>query len=106
SNNGSIAEPRTELAPMTQLAMLDWALVTNPAFPAKTIGELIARAKAKPGQIDFASGGVGSAQQIAMELLMARSGIKLTHVPYRGVTPALKDRKSTRLNSSHQIISY
>ena len=71
--------------------MLDWALVANPAFPAKTIGELVALAKPKPGEINFASGGVGSAQQIAMELLMARSGIKLTHVPYRGVTPALND---------------
>ena len=57
----------------------------------KTIGELTALAREKPGVINFASGGVGSAQQIAMELLMARSHIKLTHVPYRGVTPALND---------------
>ena len=90
-NKSSKFDPRTDLAPITQLAVLDWALVANPAFPAKTIGELIALAKAKPGAIDFASGGVGSAQQIAMELLMARSGIKLTHVPYRGVTPGLND---------------
>jgi tripartite-type tricarboxylate transporter receptor subunit TctC len=90
-NKGSKLDPRTDLAPITQLAVLDWALVANPAFPAKTIGELIALAKAKPGQIVFASGGVGSAQQIAMELLMARSGIRLTHVPYRGVTPGLND---------------
>ena len=84
-------DPRTDLAPITQLAILDWALVANPAFPAKTIEELVALAKANPGKIDFASGGVGSAQQIAMELLMAHFGIKLTHVPYRGVTPALND---------------
>ena len=90
-NKSSKFDPRTDLAPITQLAVLDWALVANPAFPANTIGELIALAKAKPGEIDFASGGVGSAQQIAMELLMARSGIKLTHVPYRGVTPGLND---------------
>jgi tripartite-type tricarboxylate transporter receptor subunit TctC len=90
-NKSSKFDPRTDLAPITQLAVLDWALVAHPAFPAKTIGELVALAKAKPGQIDFASGGVGSAQQIAMELLMARTGIKLTHVPYRGVTPGLND---------------
>ena len=90
-NKSSKFDPRTDLAPITQLAVLDWALVAHPAFPARTIGELIALAKAKPGEIDFASGGVGSAQQIAMELLMARSGIRLTHVPYRGVTPGLND---------------
>ncbi len=90
-NKNAKFDPRNDLAPITQLAVLDWALVANPAFPAKTIGELVALAKPKPGEINFASGGVGSAQQIAMELLMARSGIKLTHVPYRGVTPALND---------------
>ena len=90
-NKSAKFDPRNDLAPITQLAVLDWALVANPAFPAKTIAELTALAKTKPGEINFASGGVGSAQQIAMELLMARTGIKLTHVPYRGVTPALND---------------
>ena len=90
-NKSAKFDPRNDLAPITQLAVLDWALVAHPAFPAKTIGDLTALAKTKPGEINFASGGVGSAQQIAMELLMARTGIKLTHVPYRGVTPALND---------------
>jgi tripartite-type tricarboxylate transporter receptor subunit TctC len=90
-NKSSKFDPRKDLAPITQLAVLDWALVAHPAFPAKTIGELVALAKTKPGEINFASGGIGSAQQIAMELLTTRSGIRLTHVPYRGVTPALND---------------
>ena len=80
-NKSSKFDPRSDLAPITQLAMLDWALVAHPAFPAKTIGELVALAKQKPAAIDFASGGVGSAQQIAMELLMAHYGIKLTTCP-------------------------
>jgi tripartite-type tricarboxylate transporter receptor subunit TctC len=84
-------DPRTDFEPITLLASLDWALVANPAFPAKTVQELIKLAKEKPGELNFASGGVGTAQQIAMELLMARAGIKLTHVPYRGVTPGLND---------------
>jgi tripartite-type tricarboxylate transporter receptor subunit TctC len=84
-------DPRTDFEPITLLASLDWALVANPAFPAKTVQELIKLAKEKPGELNFASGGVGTAQQIAMELLMARTGIKLTHVPYRGVTPGLND---------------
>jgi tripartite-type tricarboxylate transporter receptor subunit TctC len=84
-------DARTDFEPITLLASLDWALVANPAFPAKTVQELIKLAKEKPGELNFASGGVGTAQQIAMELLMARTGIKLTHVPYRGVTPGLND---------------
>lgn len=84
-------DPRTDFEPITLLASLDWALVANPAFPAKTVQELIKLAKEKPGELNFASGGVGTAQQIAMELLMARTGVKLTHVPYRGVTPGLND---------------
>jgi tripartite-type tricarboxylate transporter receptor subunit TctC len=90
-NKSARFDPRSDLEPITQLAVLDWALVASPAFPAGTIGELVALARAKPGEINFASGGVGSAQQIAMELMMARTGIKLTHVPYRGVTPGLND---------------
>jgi tripartite-type tricarboxylate transporter receptor subunit TctC len=90
-NKSSKFDPRKDLAPITQLAVLDWALVAHPAFPAKTIGELVALAKGRPGEINFASGGIGSAQQIAMELLTTRSGIRLTHLPYRGVTPALND---------------
>ena len=90
-NKRSTFDPLNDFAPITQLAVLDWALVVNPAVPAETVAELIALAKAKPGQLNFSSGGVGSAQQIAMELFMAKTGTKLTHIPYRGVTPALND---------------
>ena len=87
----STFDPLSDFEPITQLAVLDWALVVNPEVPAKTVAELIALAKAKPGQLNFSSGGVGSAQQVAMELFMAKTGTKLTHIPYRGVTPALND---------------
>jgi tripartite-type tricarboxylate transporter receptor subunit TctC len=90
-NRSAKFDARTDFEPITQVATLDWALVANPKFPAKTVQDLIKLAKEKPGEINFASGGVGTAQQIAMELLMARTGIKLTHVPYRGVTPGLND---------------
>ena len=53
--------------------------------------EMIALAKAEPGAINYASGGIGSPQHIAMELLMRAAGIKLTHVPYRGITPAVAE---------------
>lgn len=84
-------DPRKDLTAITQLAIIDWVLVANPSFPAKTVPELLALAKAKPGQIDFSSGGNASPQHVAMESFKARTGINLTHVPYRGATAALTD---------------
>jgi tripartite-type tricarboxylate transporter receptor subunit TctC len=84
-------DPRKDFTPITELVRIHWALVSNPSFPATTVQQFIAAAKAKPGSIDFASGGQGSPQQIAMELLMRAAGIKLVHVPFRGATPALNE---------------
>ncbi|MGI4802333.1 MAG: Bug family tripartite tricarboxylate transporter substrate binding protein [Janthinobacterium lividum] len=84
-------DPRTAFASIVQLVRIHWALVASPALKAKTLGEFIAAAKAKPGAIDFASGGQGSPQHIAMELLMRAAGIQLQHVPFRGATPALNE---------------
>ena len=84
-------DPRTSFVPIVQLVRIHWALVASPAFPAKTVQELVAAAKAKPGGIDFASGGQGSPQQIAMELFQRAAGVKLQHVPFRGATPALNE---------------
>jgi tripartite-type tricarboxylate transporter receptor subunit TctC len=84
-------DPRKDFVPITLLARLHWVLISNPAFPAKTLPEFIALAKAKPGVIDYGTGGQGSPQHIAMELLMRAADIKLTHVPFRGVTQALTD---------------
>jgi tripartite-type tricarboxylate transporter receptor subunit TctC len=84
-------DSRKDFVPITLLAKLHWVLISNPAFPAKSLSEFIALAKAKPGSIDYGSGGQGSPQHIAMELLMRAADIKLTHVPFRGVTQALTD---------------
>jgi len=84
-------DPRTAFAPIIQLVRIHWALVASPSLHATTMAEFIAAAKAKPGAIDFASGGQGSPQHIAMELLMRAAGIKLQHVPFRGTTPALNE---------------
>jgi tripartite-type tricarboxylate transporter receptor subunit TctC len=66
-------------------------LEANLSFPAKTVADLIARAKAEPGKINFGSGGVGTSPHMSGELLEAMTGIKLTHVAYRGTAPALAD---------------
>lgn len=84
-------DPRTAFVPIVQLARLHWALIASPSLHETTLGGFIAAAKAKPGVIDYATGGQGSPQHIAMELLMRAAGIKLQHVPFRGATPALNE---------------
>ena len=84
-------DPRKDFKPITQLVRIHWALISSPSFAPATLQEFVAAAKAKPGGIDFASGGQGSPQQMAMEIFMRAAGIKLTHVPFRGTTPALNE---------------
>lgn len=84
-------DPRKDYVPITQMVRIHWALIANPEFAARTVPAFLALARAKPGAIDYASGGQGSPQQMAMELLMRAAGIKLTHVPFRGATPALNE---------------
>lgn len=84
-------DPRKDFVPITLMARLHWALIAHPSFPPNTLAEFIAAAKAKPGAIDFGTGGQGSPQHLSMELLMRAADIKLTHVPFRGVTQAFTD---------------
>jgi tripartite-type tricarboxylate transporter receptor subunit TctC len=67
------------------------ALVVNPSFPAKTLKEFIAYAKANPGKLNYASPGNGSPHHLAMELFKNRTGTFITHIPYRGAAPAVQD---------------
>lgn len=83
--------PIADITPIVQIAQGPFVVVANPALPAKTIADVIALAKAKPGAINYASSGQGSIPQLATELLAGMAGIKLTHVPYRGGGPALTD---------------
>jgi tripartite-type tricarboxylate transporter receptor subunit TctC len=84
-------DPLKDFAPVSLVAGIDWVLVVNPAVSAKNLNEFLAMVRAKPGQINFSSGGNGSPQQIAMELFKAAANVDLTHVPYRGATPAAMD---------------
>jgi tripartite-type tricarboxylate transporter receptor subunit TctC len=76
-----------DLAPITQVATTTSVVIAPPAFPAKSIKELIALAKAKPGTINYASAGTGSAVHLGTVLFESMAGIKMTHVPYKGSTP-------------------
>ena len=66
----------------------------HPAVPAKNVAEFIAYAKANPGKINFASGGVGTSPHLSGELLKTMTGINLVHVPYRGELPARDNNES------------
>lgn len=79
------------LAPVSLVAISPLILTTSKDFPPKTVGELIAYAKANPGKVSFGSSGVGSAAHLTSELLAHTAGIKMTHIPYKGTAPALAD---------------
>jgi tripartite-type tricarboxylate transporter receptor subunit TctC len=81
-------DPVRGFEPVSSIATVAYALIVHPALPAKTVGELIALAKAQPGKFDFASGGNGNAQHLAMALFMAQTGTLFTHVPFRGAAQA------------------
>jgi tripartite-type tricarboxylate transporter receptor subunit TctC len=84
-------DPDKAFAPVTLLALFPNVLVVHPAFPVSSVKELIAKAKAEPGKIAFASSGNGSAQHLAAELFRQRAGLEMVHVPYKGGGPALID---------------
>ena len=73
-------------------------MVAHPSLQANNIQELIALAKAKPGELNFASSGVGAAAHLTMEMFKSRAGVNLQHVPYKGTAPALTDILGGRIN--------
>lgn len=80
-----------DFAPISYTAAITNCLVVHPSLPVKSVKELIALARKHPGELNYASGGVGSAQHVPMELFQAMAGIKLVHVAYKGLTPAFND---------------
>ena len=77
-------DPIRDFAPVTQASAAPYILVLYPGAGAKSVKELIALAKANPGKLDYASGGIGSAQHLAAELFNLMAGIKMVHVPFKG----------------------
>lgn len=84
-------DPVKDFAPVLLAAEINNCLAVHPSVPVTNIKELIAFAKARPGQLNYASGGVGSAQHIPMEMLKAMTGINVLHVPYKGLAAAFND---------------
>jgi len=84
-------DPVKNYAPVASVSESYMILVVHPSFPARTIQEFLAYAKANPGKLNYASSGVGAGPHLATELFASMAEVKLTHVPYRGDTPALTD---------------
>jgi len=78
-----------DFAPVTLLASTPNILVVHPSVPVKTVKELVAFAKARPAQIDYASSGSGTSSHLAAELFSSMAGVKMTHIPYKGGGPAV-----------------
>jgi tripartite-type tricarboxylate transporter receptor subunit TctC len=80
-----------DIAPVASTGTIPYVMVVNPAFPAKTVPEFIAYAKANPGKLTMASPGTGTTPHLVGELFMYMTGVKMVHVPYRSSAPALTD---------------
>ncbi|CAN7707156.1 tripartite tricarboxylate transporter substrate binding protein [Bradyrhizobium sp. LjRoot220] len=84
-------DPRKDFAPIGLIGNAPNSLVVHPSFPAKTVAELIAHAKANPGKVNFGSAGAGTVSHITGEYFARSAGITLVHIPYKGTGPALTD---------------
>ena len=91
-------DPLADLVPVTQVNSAPLMLIIHPSLPVKSVAELIAYAKARPGQLNYGSGGVGSTPFLATELFKSMAGIDVVHVPYKGGAPALADLVAGQLS--------
>jgi tripartite-type tricarboxylate transporter receptor subunit TctC len=91
-------DPVKDFAPVTLIAMVPNLLVVQPSLPIRTTQELIAAARAKPGQLTYGSGGNGSAAHLAAEYFKLRAGVDIQHIPYKGTMPALTDLLSGQIS--------
>jgi len=91
-------DPVADITPIIQMSQGPLLVVVNPSLPVKTIKDLIALAKAKPGEVTFASSGQGSVIHLATELFDSMAKVKMNHIPYKGTGPALTDTLAGQTN--------
>lgn len=82
-------DPLRDFAPIGQIARIRWALVAHAGSPFRDVRSLIEAARGRPGALDYASGGAGSPQHVAMEMFLQAAGVRMNHISHRGATPAL-----------------
>jgi tripartite-type tricarboxylate transporter receptor subunit TctC len=98
-------DPVRDFVPVVQVSSLPFLLVVPPSLPVRTVGELIALARSKPGELSFGSFGTGSINHLGAELFNSMAGIRANHVPYRGSAPALTDVIAGRLHYTFDGVS-
>jgi tripartite-type tricarboxylate transporter receptor subunit TctC len=84
-------DPVKDLTPVMRTVAVDYVMVVHPTVPARTVGELVAYARANPGKLSYGSAGSGSAPHLSMELFKQRAGIDLVHIPFKGGGPMVTD---------------
>jgi tripartite-type tricarboxylate transporter receptor subunit TctC len=84
-------DPVNDFAPISLIATIENILVVHPSVPATNVRELVAYAKANPGKLTYATSGIGSTYHLGAELFASETGIRMTHVPYKGAAPAIQD---------------
>jgi tripartite-type tricarboxylate transporter receptor subunit TctC len=84
-------DPEKDFAPISMTTSYPYVLVVNPSLGVKTVAELVALAKSKPGQLNYGTTGLGSSNHLVTELFDNKAGIKMTHIPYRGTSLAVAD---------------
>jgi tripartite-type tricarboxylate transporter receptor subunit TctC len=84
-------DPKRDIAPITMGVVFPNVIVVHPSVPAKTLAEYVALAKQKPGELNYASSGIGGAGHLTGELFKQRAGVDIVHVPYKGGGPAMTD---------------
>ena len=87
-----------DFVPVTQMTASPMVLVVHPSMPVKTVSDLVRFAKSRPGQLVYASAGIGNLQHLTMEALQTMAGIRMNHVPYKGAPPALIDVMSGQVD--------
>jgi len=98
-------DPVKDFAPVSLMATTMNVLVVNPRVPAKNLGELVALAKARPGELVYGSAGNGSSNHLSGELFRASAAIQINHIPYKGSAPALVDLLGGRLSMMFDTIA-
>ena len=92
-------DTQRDFAPISRLVLNPQILVAVPGFQASSVAELIQLARSRPGQVSYASAGIGSPQHLGMELLKSRAGVDIVHVPYKGGGPAMNDLLGGRVQT-------
>lgn len=90
-------DPLKDLLPVTQAVISPGVMVVHPSVPVRSVKELIAFARARPGELFYSSSGQGSAQHLTMALFTQMTGLKMTHVPYKGTAPSITDVVAGRI---------